>query len=117
MSEGPAVSLTGIPEVSELDDYFQALVAQIQELPVRPVIFCARPFAILAVLIPYVAGFVFESASTLCHLAILVREHGLPAVEAAAPFLQAEPGGFVTLDTHAPAAVALERTARAQEAS
>jgi len=115
MSEGPAVSLTGIPDVAQLDDYFQSLVARIREQPAPPVIFCARPFAILAVLIPFVSGFVFESASTLCHLAILIREHALPAVEA--PSLEASPGAFVTVDTRAPNPVLFDGVAHEKEAS
>jgi hypothetical protein len=99
MSEGPAVSLTGIPEVDQLDQYFKELVAKVLMESSRPIVFAARPFAILAVLIPYVAGFVFESASTLCHLAILLREHGVPGVEV--PFGEAVAHQLVTLDTHA----------------
>jgi phosphoenolpyruvate-protein kinase (PTS system EI component) len=41
----------------------------------------------LAALIPYVGGFVFEQASMLCHLAILLRESQVPAV--ASPTLYA----------------------------
>lgn len=46
-----------------------------------PVLFVDRPYAVLATLIPYVAGFVFtRSAPRLCHLAILLRENGTPAL-------------------------------------
>lgn len=46
-----------------------------------PVIFVDRPYAVLASLIPYVAGFVFtQPAARLCHLAILLRENGIPAI-------------------------------------
>jgi phosphoenolpyruvate-protein kinase (PTS system EI component) len=38
---------------------------------------------VLSVLIGHVAGFVFEQGSTLSHLAILLREAGIPAVAAA----------------------------------
>ena len=48
-----------------------------------------RPYAALAPLLPYAAGFVFEQASTLCHLAILLREHGVPAIESEALYRQA----------------------------
>ncbi len=42
-----------------------------------------RPYAILATLIPHVAGFVFHrGAARFCHLAILLREHRVPAVTA-----------------------------------
>jgi phosphoenolpyruvate-protein kinase (PTS system EI component) len=37
---------------------------------------------VLSVLIGSVAGFVFEQGSALCHLAILLREEGVPAVAA-----------------------------------
>lgn len=46
-----------------------------------PVIFVDRPYAVLATLIPHVAGFVFtQPAARLCHLAILLRENGTPAI-------------------------------------
>jgi phosphoenolpyruvate-protein kinase (PTS system EI component) len=35
---------------------------------------------VLSVLIGLVAGFVFDQGSALCHLAILLREAGVPAV-------------------------------------
>jgi phosphoenolpyruvate-protein kinase (PTS system EI component) len=38
------------------------------------------PKRTLAVLLDDVAGFVFERGSILCHLAIILRERGVPAV-------------------------------------
>jgi hypothetical protein len=115
MSEGPAVSLTGIPELSHLDAQSQALVARITDHGRRrPVVFVTRPFAILAVLIPHVAGFVFDGASLLCHLAILLREHGVPALEVAGASVGA--AGRVTLDTHAPIPLAFDGLAAKEPA-
>ncbi len=46
-----------------------------------PVVVVDRPYAVLATLIPYVAGFVFtQPAARLCHLAILLRENSIPAI-------------------------------------
>lgn len=39
-----------------------------------------RPYAVLAALVDLVDGFVFDLASRLCHLGIIVRERGIPAV-------------------------------------
>lgn len=63
----------------------QASVVKIHNLITRldspPVVFVDRPYAVLATLIPYVAGFVFtKPAAHLCHLAILLRENGIPAI-------------------------------------
>lgn len=62
----------------------------------RPVVVVDRPFAILAVLIGSVAGFVFcRQASLLCHLAILLREHAVPAI--AVPGFEVEEGRVLSL--------------------
>lgn len=108
MSEGPAVSLTGIPELEQLDSVSRDLLATVRDAQEPPIVFAARPLAILAVLIPHAAGFVFEQASTLCHLAILLREHGVPAIELATPPPTSTLGARVTLDTHAATPLALQ---------
>lgn len=67
----PHPSLTAVNDVHEV----------IMQLEHRPVVFVDRPYAVLATLIPYVAGFVFtQPAARLCHLAILLRENGTPAI-------------------------------------
>jgi phosphohistidine swiveling domain-containing protein len=89
LSIAACVSLTDIPSPTALG----ALIAQIydrirtHEGPV--IVVSPRPYAALAPLIPFAAGFVFEQASTLCHLAILLREHGVPAIESLPLYQQA----------------------------
>ena len=46
----------------------------------RPIVVAEYPKRTLAVLLDDVAGFVFERGSLLCHLAIILRERGIPAV-------------------------------------
>ena len=53
-------------------------------LPAAPagdkyIIAAPYPAAILALLLDHAAGFVFERGSSLCHLAIILRHHGIPA--------------------------------------
>ncbi|VTU34523.1 Phosphoenolpyruvate synthase [Variovorax sp. PBL-H6] len=89
LSIAACVSLTDIPSPAALG----ALVARLHERILAhdgPVIVVSpRPYAALAPLVPFAAGFVFEQASTLCHLAILLREHGVPAVESLPLYQQA----------------------------
>jgi phosphohistidine swiveling domain-containing protein len=56
----------------------QRLTALVGEEP--PIVVTEYPNRTLAPLIPHVAGFVFRRAAMLCHLSILLREHGVPAV-------------------------------------
>jgi deoxycytidine triphosphate deaminase len=84
LSLGAAVSVS----TGGADGDFQwarNLVQQVAELSSKPVVVARRPYAALAVLIDHVAGFVFEDGSVLCHLGILLREAGLPAVIHAHP--------------------------------
>jgi phosphohistidine swiveling domain-containing protein len=46
----------------------------------NPIIVTALPRTTLALLIGHVGGFVFDDAAMLCHLAIILREEGVPAV-------------------------------------
>lgn len=65
------------PRDTAVDDLYRTITGLTQ----RPVVIVDRPYAILATLIPYVAGFIFtEPAALLCHLAILLRENGTPAI-------------------------------------
>jgi hypothetical protein len=102
LSEGPAVSLTGIPEVAGLDRYFKDLISHFARLPAPPVLLASRPYAALAGLLPYVGGMLFEHGSLLCHLSIMLRERGIPAV-AAADVRELKTGALVTIDTSIPA--------------
>lgn len=60
--------------------YITRLTEHIQELPAKPIIYARRPYVILSLLLQHAAGFVFQGGSTLCHLAILLREAHIPAV-------------------------------------
>jgi len=82
LSIGPAVSINKSTDVAEYDGLARILdkVSSMQE---RPIVHASRPYAVLSVLIGHVAGFVFDQGSTLGHLAILLREAGVPAVAAA----------------------------------
>lgn len=81
-SEGPIVSV-GEPLPWPTDGYVSQLVQRISTYPNPPVVIADRPYAILATLIPHVAGFVFHrGAARFCHLAILLREYRVPAVTA-----------------------------------
>ena len=79
-SVAPVVSVgTHLPHPAEtaVNDVYEAIT----HLPEPPVVVVDRPYAVLATLIPYVAGFVFtRPAARLCHLAILLREHRTPAI-------------------------------------
>jgi rifampicin phosphotransferase len=81
LSVAPVVSLNEVPMAEDLGPTFSSLLASIKALQQPPIIVAARPYAALAALIPHAAGFVFERGSLLCHLAILLRERGLPAVQ------------------------------------
>jgi rifampicin phosphotransferase len=81
LSIGPAVSIDKSTDVSEHEG-LAAVIARVAAAPRRPVVHAGRPYAVLSVLIGHVAGFVFEQGSVLGHLAILLREAGVPAVVA-----------------------------------
>ncbi|WP_175407863.1 PEP/pyruvate-binding domain-containing protein [Streptomyces sp. TRM64462] len=81
LSIGPAVSIDKSQDVSEHEGLARIL-AQVRACPEKPVISVSRPYAVLSVLIDDVAGFVFDQGSVLGHLAILLREAGVPAVAA-----------------------------------
>ncbi|WP_405884020.1 PEP-utilizing enzyme [Streptomyces sp. NBC_01136] len=82
LSVGPAVSVDRSKDVAEHAEIAR-LLEKVQSMPQPPVIRAHRPYAVLSVLIGAVAGFVFDEGSVLCHLAILLREAGVPALVAA----------------------------------
>jgi deoxycytidine triphosphate deaminase len=84
LSEGSAVSIDKSADVLDHEDLAK-IVSSVRSLPDRPVVVCAFPYAVLSVLLDDVAGFVFQQGSALCHLAILLRESGVPAVVCQAP--------------------------------
>lgn len=97
-SVAPVVSVAGpLPDPAHAG--VADLHAIISGLAEPAVIVVDHPYAVLAALIPFVAGFVFTTrASRLCHLAILLRENGIPAL-CAPDLVLPEPGGPVEL-TH-----------------
>jgi rifampicin phosphotransferase len=78
LSIAPIVSITGNADVPEAH-YIENLLDKISNVPGKPVIYAFRPYAILSRLINHAAGFIFQGGSPLCHLAILLREAGIPA--------------------------------------
>jgi deoxycytidine triphosphate deaminase len=81
LSIGPAVSVDKSTDVTQYDR-LASILDKVTSLDAKPIIHASRPYAVLSVLIGHVAGFVFEQGSTLGHLAILLREAGVPAVAA-----------------------------------
>jgi hypothetical protein len=79
LSVGPAVSVNKNHEVLDHDG-LRALVELVAAQPERPIIYARHPYAVLSVLFEHSAGFIFNQGTILCHLAILLREAGLPAV-------------------------------------
>ncbi|MFM0288754.1 PEP/pyruvate-binding domain-containing protein [Paraburkholderia megapolitana] len=98
LSDGPAVSLSGIPDPKKMGQTFEAIMERVKTYAQPPVITVSRPYAALAPLLPHVAGFVFSDAAMLCHLAILLREHGVPAVASPELFDSLDEGMLYTLD-------------------
>ena len=104
ISIAASVSLTSVPLPDELGEFVAELYEDIKRSTQPIILVSPRPYAALAALVPYVAGFVFEQASMLCHLSILLREHGVPGVESKALFLQAHQQGRIVIDAVAPVA-------------
>ena len=97
LSIAPAVSLTEVPEANDLGEIFQSIVKTLEGYDTKPIIVTQRPYAVLAALLPYVGGFIFEAGSALCHLAILLREHRIPAIQGSEIYSRARQEEFVTL--------------------
>lgn len=79
LSVGPAVSIDRSHDVTGHDGLAR-IIERVKAFDDKPIVLARRPYAVLSVLIGDVAGFVFEEGSVLCHLAILLREAGVPAV-------------------------------------
>ena len=99
LSEGPSISISSVPDAHELGGFATSLLDRVARSSVPPILVCPRPYAALAVLIPKVAGFVFEKGSLLSHLAILIREAGKPAVCLQKDFDRLSDGCWATLST------------------
>ncbi|WP_186102579.1 PEP/pyruvate-binding domain-containing protein [Burkholderia gladioli] len=81
ISVSATVSINAIPSADALGPALSRIEARLREHGGQAIVVSPRPYAALAALIPHARGFVFEQASMLCHLSILLREHGVPAVE------------------------------------
>jgi rifampicin phosphotransferase len=44
------------------------------------ILYSERPYIFLSPFIEFVSGFIFKSASNLCHLSLILRENGIPAI-------------------------------------
>ena len=80
VSVSARVSIDEIPAPDSLGPGIADLVARLRAHDGDAIVVCPRPYAALAAVLPFVRGFVFEQASVLCHLAILLRERGIPAI-------------------------------------
>lgn len=89
LSVAACVSLTDIPTPAEMGTVIAELHGRLKARNEPVIVVSPRPYAALAPLLPFAAGFLFEQASTLCHLAILLREHGVPAIESQRLYQQA----------------------------
>lgn len=99
LSIAPSVSLTSIPDAEQLGVAFGAVLDRVTGAGQKPVVVIDRPYAVLAALLPHVSGFVFERSSMLCHLAILIREQGLPAMQSPELHAAAQRSAFIRMDT------------------
>lgn len=80
ISIAATVSISHMPSPESLGPAIARLAERARAGGGSMIVVAPRPYAALAALIPYVSGFVFEQASMLCHLAILLRESQIPAV-------------------------------------
>lgn len=79
LSLGAAVSIRE-PSVACDHRVLRELVSLVAKTERKPIVFAQRPYAILAILVDRVAGFIFTQGGVLCHLAVILRERGCPAV-------------------------------------
>jgi rifampicin phosphotransferase len=95
LSIAPIVSVTGSKDLE--CGVVESVLAQVDQMPRRPVVLVDRPYAILSLLVGRVAGFVFAHGSLLCHLAILLRESGTPAIALEQPIPDIQDGVEVVI--------------------
>ncbi|MGB7369915.1 PEP/pyruvate-binding domain-containing protein [Erythrobacter sp.] len=98
LSIAAVVSINDIPDAELMGDELRELASKLRQSKKPPIIVTPKPLAALAPLIPYCSGFIFESGSLLCHLAILLREAGLPAVQSETLYGHALEASHATLD-------------------
>ena len=101
LSISATVSINSIPTSQSLGAELEELERQLRAHDGQAIVVSPRPYAALAALLPFARGFVFEQASMLCHLSILLREHGVPAVESEALYRQGLAGQRITFSQSA----------------
>lgn len=79
LSVGPTISVGDALDPAD-HSWAAELIERARAFDEPPVVSAARPYAALSVLVGHVAGFVFEQAAMMCHLSIILREAGVPAV-------------------------------------
>jgi phosphohistidine swiveling domain-containing protein len=109
---GRTVSLMLEEEGNKLDFHFYDKV-ELQGDESEPLIFlCKRPDISLLKVVqahnPKKMGFIFEEGSMLCHLAIILREKGIPAIIAKG-FYGLKTGEIITVDSATPRLAKEER--------
>jgi hypothetical protein len=80
LSISPIVSVTHTRQEGQDHAGLQDILRCVDACPRPPIVWARHPYAILSYLLDRVAGFVFEEGSMLCHLSLLLRERGLPAI-------------------------------------
>lgn len=58
-----------------------------------------KPYLFLAPFKEYISGFIFNNASNLCHLSLILRESGIPALSLNNKQINFEYGQYIELDT------------------
>jgi len=97
LSVAPIVSVNFRADAPE-SAFVRDLTARIRALPAKPVLWARRPYVILSLVIDEVAGFIFSGGSTVCHLAILLREARKPAAVTIQDFSNANGKNVVLAD-------------------
>ncbi|WP_445288194.1 PEP/pyruvate-binding domain-containing protein [Variovorax atrisoli] len=98
ISIAATVSISHMPSAESLGPAMVRLAERARAGGGEMIVVAPRPYAALAALIPYVRGFVFEQASMLCHLAILLREGQVPAIASRALYARGLDGGSLTIE-------------------
>ena len=68
-----------------------------RQYPEDAIFLVERPYLPLASLLPKAKGFIFREASLLCHLAVLLREMGIPGVSSSELFQRIKDGDLVEI--------------------
>lgn len=104
ISIAATVSISHMPSPESLGPAIARLAERARTGGGSMIVVAPRPYAALAALIPYVSGFVFEQASMLCHLAILLRESQIPAVASRELHARGLEGASLTIEARATSA-------------